>query len=86
MNITKLSVDRPVATVMVFLIILVLGFAGFRFLPVDLLPPIEYPRLSVSVSYPNAGPEEVETIITDQLENALSGVANLERMTSNSSE
>jgi len=86
MNITKLSVERPVATVMVFLIILVLGFAGFRFLPVDLLPPIEYPRLSVSVSYPNAGPEEVETIITDQLENALSGVANLERMTSNSSE
>ena len=86
MNITKLSVDRPVATVMVFLIILVLGFAGFRFLPVDLLPPIEYPRLSVSVSYPNAGPEEVETIITDQLENALSGVANVERMTSSSSE
>ena len=69
---------------MVYLIVIVLGITGFRYLPVDLLPPIEYPRLSVSVDYPNVGPEEIENIITDQLENALAGVANVEEMTSES--
>jgi len=86
MGLTSTSVKRPIATAMVYLIVIVLGVTGFRFLPVDLLPPIEYPRLSVSVDYPNVGPEEIETIITDQLENALAGVANLEEITSESEE
>jgi hydrophobic/amphiphilic exporter-1 (mainly G- bacteria), HAE1 family len=86
MGITDTSIKRPIATTMVYLIVLVLGVVGFRYLPVDLLPPIEYPRLSVQVSYPNVGPEEIETIVTDQLENALAGVANVEEMTSRSSE
>lgn len=86
MGITETSVKRPIATTMVYLIVIVLGITGFRYLPVDLLPPIEFPRLSVSVDYPNVGPEEIETIITDQLENALAGVANVEEVTSRSSE
>jgi HAE1 family hydrophobic/amphiphilic exporter-1 len=86
MGLTNTSVKRPIATAMVYLIVIVLGVTGFRFLPVDLLPPIEYPRLSVSVDYPNVGPEEIETIITDQLENALAGVANLDEITSESEE
>ncbi len=49
-------------------------------------PTIEYPRLAVWVGYPNVGPEEMESIITDPLENALSGIPNLERMTSSSQE
>ncbi|PKD42633.1 efflux RND transporter permease subunit [Rhodohalobacter barkolensis] len=86
MGITDTSIKRPIATTMVYLIVLVLGVVGFRYLPVDLLPPIEYPRLSVQTSYPNVGSEEIETIITDQIENALSGVANVEEMTSRSQE
>ncbi|NBC04408.1 MAG: MMPL family transporter [Bacteroidetes bacterium] len=86
MPITKTSINRPIAVTMVYLIVIVLGIAGFRYLPVDLLPPIEYPRLSVSVDYPNVGPEEIETIVTDQLENALAGVANVEEITSRSEE
>ena len=86
MGLTNTSVKRPIATAMVYMIVIVLGVTGFRFLPVDLLPPIEYPRLSVSVDYPNVGPEEIETIITDQLENALAGVANVEEITSESEE
>ncbi|WP_234567746.1 efflux RND transporter permease subunit [Rhodohalobacter sp. 614A] len=86
MPITKTSIHRPIAITMVYLIVIVLGIAGFRYLPVDLLPPIEYPRLSVSVDYQNVGPEEIETIVTDQIENALSGVANVEEITSQSEE
>jgi HAE1 family hydrophobic/amphiphilic exporter-1 len=71
---------------MAYLIVVVLGAAGLRYLPVDLLPAIELARLAVFVNYPNVGPEEIESIITDPLENALSGVPNLERMTSRSEE
>ena len=71
---------------MVFLIVITLGTIGFRYLPVDLLPPIEFPQLTIAVNYDNVGPEEMELIITDQIENAIAGVPNVERVTSSSSE
>jgi HAE1 family hydrophobic/amphiphilic exporter-1 len=71
---------------MAFLIIIVMGMMGLRYLPVDLLPELEIAELSVEVRYPNVGPEEMELLITQPLENALSVVANLERITSRSSE
>ena len=86
MGLTDTSVKRPIATTMVYLIVIVLGIVGFRYLPVDLLPPIEFPRLSISVDYPNVGPEEIEVIITDQIENAIAGVANIDEVTSRSEE
>ena len=86
MSISSVSIRRPVATAMLFLIIILLGFLGFRFLPVDLLPSIEFPQLSVSVRYANVGPEEIEQIITRPLENALAGVPHVEEVTSRSSE
>ena len=86
MSLTDRSVNRPVTTMMVFLIIITLGTIGFRFLPIDLLPPIEYPRLTVVVNYSNVGPEEMELLVTEQVENALAGVANIEQIRSNSAE
>ena len=86
MPLTDTSVKRPIATAMVYLIVIVLGLVGFRFLPVDLLPPIEFPRLTVYANYPNVGPEEIETILTEPLENALAGVPNLDEVTSQSEE
>jgi HAE1 family hydrophobic/amphiphilic exporter-1 len=86
MLITEGSIRRPITTTMIFLIVITLGMISFRFLPVDLLPPIETPELSVQVSYPNVGPEEIEQLITEPLENALAIVANIERMTSFSQE
>lgn len=85
-SLANLSIRRPVATAMFFLIVVTVGVVGFRYLPVDLLPRIEYPQLAVYVNYQNVGPEEMESIVTDPLENALSGVPNLERMTSSSEE
>ena len=86
MNITRIAVHRPIATTMVFLIIIVLGIMGFRFLPIDLLPQIEYPRLTIRTNYPNVGPEEIEKIITDRVENAIAGVPNIEEIRSVSQE
>lgn len=86
MPITQTSIKRPIATAMVFLIVITLGMIGFRELPVDLLPPIEFPQLTVYVDYSNVGPEEMERLVTERVENALAGIPNVERISSNSSE
>ncbi|NNE36458.1 MAG: efflux RND transporter permease subunit, partial [Rhodothermales bacterium] len=86
MSITDTSIRRPVATAMFYLVVLTIGVVGFFSLPVDLLPPIETSRLTVYTTYPNVGPEEMEQIVTDLIENAVSGVPNVERITSRSSE
>ncbi|MGA7304305.1 MAG: efflux RND transporter permease subunit [Rhodothermales bacterium] len=85
-TLTDLSIRRPVATTMFYLVVITVGIVGLLYLPVDLLPPIEFPRLTVYTRYNNVGPEEIEQIITDPIENALSGVPNLERMSSQSEE
>jgi len=86
MSLTRKAVSRPIATSMVYLIVITLGYIGFRFLPVDLLPPIEFPQLTIATTYPNVGPEEIELLITDQIENAIAGIPNVEQVNSNSSE
>ncbi|WP_208427317.1 MULTISPECIES: efflux RND transporter permease subunit [Salinibacter] len=86
MSLYDASIRRPVATAMTFLAILVVGSVSFYYLPVDLLPEIEYPRVTVYTNYANVGPEEMETIVTDPVSNAVSSVPNVERMTSSSEE
>ncbi len=85
-SITNLSIRRPVATAMFYLVVITVGIVGFVYLPVDLLPPIELSRMTIYTRYANVGPEEIEQIITDPVENAVSGVPNLERVTSSSQE
>lgn len=86
MTIASVSVKRPIATTMVYLIIVIFGIVSFRYLPVDLLPPLENPELSIRVNYGNVGPEEMELIITQRIENGVSGVPNLEEISSQSGE
>lgn len=86
MKITETCVKRPIATTMFFLIVIVLGVLSFRFLPVDLLPPIEFPRLSIRTDYPNVGPEEIEKIVTYPIENSIASVPGVERVRSRSEE
>lgn len=86
MNIAGLSIRRPVTTVMVVLIVFILGFVSLSRLNVDLLPSINLPVMVVSVQYSGAGPEEVENIVTRNIESVLATVSNLESMRSISSE
>jgi HAE1 family hydrophobic/amphiphilic exporter-1 len=71
---------------MVVLIVLLLGSVSLLRLPIDLMPDISYPTLSISCSYENAGPEEIEELITRPLEQALSAVPGVEELTSVSAE
>ena len=74
MNISRFSVHRPVLTVMVFLIVIIIGGVSLRRLSIDLMPDITYPTLSISTEYENASPEEVEELITRSVEEAMSAV------------
>jgi len=86
MKITQLFVKRPVTTFMFFLAIVLLGFVSLRELSVDLLPNISYPRLSVVTQYSGVAPEEIETLITRQLEARVSRIPGLRRVESVSKE
>ncbi|NQT80998.1 MAG: efflux RND transporter permease subunit [Candidatus Aminicenantes bacterium] len=86
MRLTKVTIKRPVTTLMFFLAIVLLGFISLKELSVDLLPDISYPRLSVVTEYSGVAPEEIETFVTLPLEATLSGIPGLRRVESVSKE
>jgi HAE1 family hydrophobic/amphiphilic exporter-1 len=86
MNISHFSIHRPIFTIMVTLIVIILGGVSLYRLPIDLMPDITYPTLSVSTSYENASPEEIEELLTRPIEEAMSAVPGVEEVTSSSSE
>ncbi|HUU37515.1 MAG TPA: efflux RND transporter permease subunit [Candidatus Desulfaltia sp.] len=86
MKLAKVAIERPVATLMFYIAIILLGFISLRQLSVDLLPDISYPRLSVVTEYPGVAPEEIETLITEPLEAAVSRIPGLRRVESVSKE
>jgi HAE1 family hydrophobic/amphiphilic exporter-1 len=63
-----LAVDRPVATFMLMVAVVVFGWVSLAQLPVNLMPELQYPTLTVRTEYPGAAPEEVEESITDAIE------------------
>ncbi|MCP1676618.1 HAE1 family hydrophobic/amphiphilic exporter-1 [Natronocella acetinitrilica] len=86
MNIPAITVRRPVLTVMVTLIVVTIGLMSLARLPIDLLPDITYPTLTVTTEYGNAAPEEIEQLITRPVEEAVAAVPGVEEITSTSSE
>ncbi|MEO0136067.1 MAG: efflux RND transporter permease subunit [candidate division WOR-3 bacterium] len=86
MKITEVSVKRPLTISMVFLGLLVFGIISITKLPVDLFPNITLPMMVVMTTYQGAGPQEVETQITQPFEKILGTLNNIEKITSTSSE
>jgi len=86
MKLNEFSVKHPIFTIMVVLIVIILGMVSLSRLPVDLLPDITYPTLSIQTSYENASPEEIEQLISRPIEAVLSAVPGVENIFSTSSE
>jgi HAE1 family hydrophobic/amphiphilic exporter-1 len=80
------SVKRPVTTTMAVMIVTLLGGVAFSRLPVDLLPEVTSPTLTVRTNYANVGPQEVEDLITRPIEEAVAAIAGVETVTGTSSE
>jgi len=86
MKLSQFSVHRPIFTIMVALIVIILGGISLFRLPIDLMPDITYPTLSISTEYENASPEEIEELVTRPIEEAMSAVPGVEEVSSNSTE
>jgi len=81
-----LSLRRPVATAMLYVGIAVLGVVSFLRLPIDLLPDVSFPTLSVWTAYQDAAPAEVERWVTEPIERQLYSIPGVRDVTSRSQE
>jgi hypothetical protein len=86
MKITRLSITRPTLVVVVMTLLVGLGLFTYGTLNYELLPKITSPVLSVSTAYPGASPGEVENTVTKKLEDALSSLEGVKKMSSTSME
>jgi HAE1 family hydrophobic/amphiphilic exporter-1 len=86
MSIPATAIRRPVTMFMISSVIVLLGGISLMRLPVDLLPDVTYPTVTVRVGYPGVGPQEIEQILTRPIEQAVSAVAGLEQVNSSSQE
>lgn len=85
MNLTKFSIDRPIGITMVIAFFVVLGLFSFYRIGVELLPALNTPYVTVSISYPGANADSVEQQVVKPAEDALSSVSNLKHITSTAS-
>ncbi len=86
MKLPDFSIRRPVFITMQVLAVLVLGVVSFNRLGVDIMPDVDFPFVEVSVAWPGASAGEVETEITDRLEDKLSAISGLQNLYSYSYE
>jgi len=86
MSIPATAIKRPVTMFMISAVIVLLGMISLLRLPVDLLPDVSYPTVTVRVTYAGVGPLEMEQIVTRPIEQAVSAVAGLEQVNSTSQE
>ena len=77
MSIPQVAVKRPVLVTVIFMMMTLFGLYSLTDLPIDLMPDIEIPYISIITIYEGAGSEEVEEKVTKVLESALSSVENL---------
>lgn len=86
MNIARFAINRPIFVTMVTLIVVIIGVISLIRLPIDLMPDITNPVISIRTEYENASPEVVEELVTRPIEEAMAAVPGAEEVTSNSSE
>ena len=86
MGLTRLAVRRPLFITMAFLAVVVFGLVSYQRLGVNLLPKVDFPVVSVVTAYPGASADSVEKLVTIPMEDALSGLNDLDYVTSTSVE
>jgi hydrophobe/amphiphile efflux-1 (HAE1) family protein len=84
MTLSDFAVKRPVASIVMSLIIILFGVVGYNFLGVRLYPAIDPPTISVQTSYAGANPEIMESQITEPLEKAINGIDGVKSISSGS--
>src|SRR3990172_1325330 len=86
MWLTRLALRYPVSTALIAITILILGIMSFMQLPIDLLPNITIPTVSVITFYPGAGPMDMEQSVTIFIERTVSSVSDIDYVRSSTRE
>lgn len=86
MDLSELSIRRPIFLTCIVLLSLVVGLGAMSRMGVDLFPDITFPVVTVTTPYPGAGPAEVETLVSKPLEDELSTLAGIKRLSSQNKE
>jgi hydrophobic/amphiphilic exporter-1 (mainly G- bacteria), HAE1 family len=86
MSITGLAIKRPTLVVVIFAVLTILGISCYKLLKYELMPKLSFPTISISTSYPGASANEVESSVTKKFEDVLSGLEDVDNMTSTSME
>ena len=81
-NISAWSIKNPVPTIVLFLVLTVMGLVSFPLLGIDADPNIDVPSVSVTVTQPGADPAELETQVTEPIEDAVAGLGNIDHILS----
>lgn len=82
MSIASVSIKRPIFMTSVMIAILVAGWASFKSMSVDLFPDVSIPVITVQTVYRGAGPAEIETLVSRPIEEEISTIAGIKRLTS----
>ena len=85
MNISRIFIERPVATTLLMIAILLAGAIAYKLLPVSALPQVDYPTIQVRTFYPGASPDVMASSVTAPLERQFGQMPGLTQMTSASS-
>ncbi|MCX6284979.1 MAG: efflux RND transporter permease subunit, partial [Bacteroidetes bacterium] len=85
MTISDFAIKRPVASIVMSLIIVLFGFVGFSFLGVRLYPAIDPPTINVQTTYAGANSDIIESQVTEPLEKSINGIEGVRSISSSSS-
>ncbi|MBK7314960.1 MdtB/MuxB family multidrug efflux RND transporter permease subunit [Candidatus Aalborgicola defluviihabitans] len=85
MNPSRLFIERPIATSLMMLAILLAGLLAYRLLPIAALPEVDYPTIEVTTLYPGASPDVMTSSVTAPLERQFGQMPGLAQMSSTSS-
>lgn len=86
MKLSDTAIRRPVTTAMVAIALLVFGIVGITRMPVDIFPDVTLPMIVIATFYPGAGPLEVESEVTEPIEQRVGTIPNIRSITSRSVE
>ena len=82
MNLYDIAIRRPVFTAMLMIALVVFGILGYQTLPINLLPSLDIPIVTVITALPGASPEVMESDVTDVIESAVNTIEGIKQLTS----
>ncbi|MBD3807366.1 MAG: efflux RND transporter permease subunit, partial [Epsilonproteobacteria bacterium] len=78
----KFAINRPIATLMYVVTLLIIGSMAFKSMPTALFPNIDFPIVTIRTAYPGAEPSTMETQVTDKIEEAVSEISGIDMISS----